>query len=246
MITNNSGLYNENNIHPGFSIDCVIFSFYKGKLRVLLREFALDGYWALLGGFMFNNEDADSAASRVLEYYTGLRDIYLKQFYLFSDPNRTVMEQNERFVALTANSNDDRKWLLRRFISMGYYSLIKYDRVVLYDKDDIVMKWFDVNNLPPLYTDHENIVKTALSTIQETLSLIPIGSELLPEKFTISELRKLYEIFLGKKLDRRNFQKKVLAKGHVVQLSETKIGKTYNPPILYSFKSPDKDISIHF
>ncbi len=98
MSTNKFWPYNEENIHPGFSVDCVILSFHKGKLKVLLNKFSLKDYWSLPGGFMFNNEAADEAAYRILKTRTGLTDIFLKQFYLFSDPKRTIMKQNIDFV----------------------------------------------------------------------------------------------------------------------------------------------------
>lgn len=234
-------LHNEKNSHPGFSIDCVILTFHKGKLKVLLREFGTEDYRALLGGFVFNDESADEAASRVLECYTGMKEVYLKQFALFSDPNRTDLKQNRDFIKKHASTVNNGKWLLRRFISMGYFALINYDktREILHKESDL--KWYDVKNLPHMYSDHEHIIKTALETIRLLLPVIPIGYELLPEKFTIFEMRKIYEIVLNKKLDRRNFQRKILSEGKVVQLDERKPGKAYNAPILYQFQMPDVD-----
>lgn len=242
MITNNNfKCYNEENIHPGFSVDCVIFSFNKGKINVLLRKFELEDYWSLLGGFMFNHEDADEAAYRILESHTGLKNIFLKQFYLFSDPKRTDIEQNRDYLIKNASKNHNGHWLLRRFISLGYYALVKYDEVQLSGSPDETLKWYDINKLPHLQSDHNDIIKTALKTIKAMLPVIPIGYELLPEKFTMTELRKIYEIILGKTFDRRNFQRKVLSDGRIVQLEETKTSKTYNPPILYTFKHPYKE-----
>lgn len=245
-IMNKFGPYTEEKIHQGFSVDCVVFSFYKGKLRVLLREFDLDDFWSLLGGFMYNDEDADHAAFRILEFYTGLKDIYLKQFHLFSDPNRTIMNQNLSFVKQNGTPDNQGRWLLRRFISMGYYTLVRYNDVRPNLLKGNPIKWFDIYDLPPLYSDHENIIKTAIETIRAMFPFIPIGYKLLPEKFTMTELRKVYEIFLNKKLDRRNFQRKILSEGHVVQLEEKKNNKEYNPPLLYSFKSPDEDVLVPF
>ena len=118
-------LYNEECIHPGFSIDCVVLSFHNRKLKILLNRFDTWNYWALPGGFMFNDEDAEQAAYRILKSRTGLADIFLQQFYLFSDPNRTIMDQNIRIVNRNATSEDQGKWLLRRFISLGYYALAR-------------------------------------------------------------------------------------------------------------------------
>lgn len=233
--------YNADNIHPGFSVDCVILSFHKGKLKILLNEFYLEDYWSLAGGFMFNDENADQAAHRILKMRTGLTDIYLRQFYLFSDPNRTIMEQN---VELTkkAFDQDTSEWLLKRFVSIAYIALVKYDNIKLSKIENEAAKWYDIDKLPKLYSDHENIIKTALEFIKTLLPVIPIGHALLPEKFTMTELRKIYEGILGKTLDRRNFQRKILSEDLVVQLKEKKSDRNYNPPILYSFNPQKKDV----
>jgi len=241
--------YTIENVHPGFSIDCVIFSFYKKKLRVLLNKFDISRYWQLPGGFMFNNESSDEAAERILLQRAGLKDIYLKQFHLFSDPNRTVMEQNAEYLEKNSERSqlpeDEKKWFLQRFISLGYYAFVKYENVQLSMVEEDISKWFDIDNLPSLYSDHENIIKTSLENIRSLLPVIPIGYELLPEKFKMSELRNIYEIILGKEFDRRNFQRKVLASGVIVQLDEIKSTSAYNPPRLYSFNKDKKDMLDH-
>ena len=112
---------------------------------------------------------------------------------------------------------------------------MKYDDVQLISTKQDTAKWFSIDNLPALYSDHENIIKTALATVRTLLPVTPVGYELLPEKFAMSELRKIYEIILDKSLDRRNFQRKVMSSGIIVQLQETKDSSPYNPPILYSF-----------
>ncbi len=227
------------NSHPGFSVDCVIIAFHKGKIKVLLRDFGIDNYKALLGGFVFNDESADQAAHRILELYTGLNNIFLKQFALFSDPKRTIMKQNLDYVAQYSSVRNDGKWLLRRFITMGYFALVKYDEVNDFVSEKKQLHWYDINKLPVMYSDHELIIKKAQETIKLLMPIIPVGYELLPEKFMMTELRKIHEIFLNKKLDRRNFQRKILQEGFVIQLDERKKGKEYNAPILYSFISPD-------
>lgn len=233
--------YNADNIHPGFSVDCVILSFNKGRLKILLNDFYLKDYWSLPGGFMFNDEDADQAAHRILKMRTGLADIYLKQFYLFSNPKRTIMEQN---IELTKEAFDENvgEWLLKRFVSIGYIALVKYDNIKLSKIENEAAKWYDIDKLPKLYSDHNNIIMTALEYIKTLLPIIPIGPALLPEKFTMTELRKIYEGILGKTLDRRNFQRKILSENLVIQLKEKKSDRTYNAPILYSFNPHKKDI----
>jgi len=242
--------YTVDNVHPGFSIDCVIFSFYKKKLCILLNKFDISKYWQLPGGFMLKSESSDDAAKRILADRTGLKDIYLKQFYLFSDPERTKMDQNIEYLENDAHKGENveeaGKWFLQRFISLGYYAFVKYDEVQLVSVKEDTAKWFSINNLPPLYSDHNNIIKTSLEMIRSMLSILPVGYELLPEKFTMSDLRKIYETFSGSSFDRRNFQRKVLATGILVQLDEPGNSSPYNPPILYSFAKDKKDLAPMF
>lgn len=247
IMTSNSQFYpyTADNIHPGFSIDCVVFSFHKKKLKVLLNKFDISKYWQLPGGFMMKNENSDEAVARILKDRTGLSNIYLRQFYLFSDPERTKMEQNTEYIDKNADKGRDvenvEKWFLQRFISLGYHAFVRYDDVKLSSVAEDVAKWFDIDHLPSLYSDHENIIKTSLETIRFMLPIIPAAYELLPEKFTMSELRKIYESFLGRTLDRRNFQRKILSTGYILQLDEIKSTSSYNPPILYSFDKDKKD-----
>lgn len=229
--------YTADEIHPGFSVDCVIISFHKKKLYVLLNKFDVSNLWQLPGGFMLKNESADDAAYRVLHMRTGLTNIYLRQFYLFSDPNRTNMEQNK--ILSTAGQGGE--WLMQRFITLGYNALVRYDEVTLSKMEGETVKWHDVNNLPELYSDHAYIIGMAKKMLQDLIRIIPIGPQLLPEKFTLSELRKIYEIILDKTFDRRNFQRKVLASGLITQLDETKTTSAYNPAALYSFKEIEKN-----
>jgi len=235
--------YSVDNVHPGFSIDSVILSFRKKKLVVLLNRFNTNEYWQLPGGFMLKTESSDEAAVRVLAQRTGLTGVFLKQFHLFSDLYRTDIGLNAEYLKKNNLSEEDERWFLQRYITLGYYAFVKYDNVELSFTDKEDAKWFDVKNLPLLYSDHENIIKTALNTIRSLLTLLPIGYELLPEKFAISELRKIYEIILDKPLDRRNFQRKVLASELIVQLDEVRDTSPYNPPILYSFRKDIENIT---
>lgn len=230
-------------IHPGFSVDCVVLSFHKGKIRILLRDFGFGSFWALPGGFVFHHESADEAVLRILKHYTGLQNVFLRQFHLFSDPTRTIINQNEDFIAKYATSENNGKWLLQRFISMGYYALVKYEDVVINDADSKILKWYDLSTLPKLYSDHEQIIKEAMKMLRITHPVIPIGRELLPEKFTMGNLRKIYEIILDKKLDRRNFQRKILSEEIVTPIEEQQNTKSYNAPIMYRFKTRDAKVS---
>lgn len=241
--------YSSENTHPGFSLNCAVFTLHEGKIKVLLGkpEFMIDDYWMLPGGFMFKEESADEAAWRELEGFSGLSNIYMKQFYLFSDPKRTIIEQNAGILKKNEMPEEaENKWFLQRFLSLGYYGLVRYNEAqkALRPAKDMKLKWYNVKELPPLYTDHENIVKTALDTIRALLPVIPLCYELLPEKFTMYELRKIYENILDRSFDRRNFQRKILLEGNIIQLDERKKGNAYNAPILYTFeKTANKNIT---
>lgn len=229
--------YSSENTHHGFSVDCVILTFHEGQIKVLLgkRDIILD-FWALPGGFMFKDEDADKAAIRALNKFTGLEDVFIKQFYLFSDPARTIIEQNRGMLEKEKVADDEsHKWFLQRFVTLGYYSLVSYDKVKEKLVETDTLRWYNITEIPPMYSDHENIIHTALDTIKTLLPAIPVAYELLPEKFTMFELRKIYEILLDRTFDRRNFQRKVLMNGNIMQLDERKKSNAYNPPILYSF-----------
>lgn len=229
--------YSVDSIHPGFSVDCVVLCFHKKKIHVLLNKFDVSDLWQLPGGFMLKEESADEAAYRTLSMRTGATNIYLKQFHLFSDPNRTKMDQNE----VLSVAGYGAPWLMQRFVSLGYYALVKYDEVQLSRVEGESSKWFDIHNLPPLYSDHGHIIETAKEMIRSMLPTLPIAYKLLPEKFTLSEFRRIYEIILNKTYDRRNFQRKLLATGFIVQLDETKTASTYNPAALYTFAEGKKD-----
>ncbi|MFT4070965.1 MAG: NUDIX domain-containing protein [Dysgonamonadaceae bacterium] len=237
--------YTKDNIHPGFSVDCVILSFYKRKIRVLLNKFRYSNCWQLPGGFMFKGENAEEAATRILKSRTGLSDIYLKQFHLFSDIHRTKMEENALLVEKNKEGlldyNEDDQWIMQRYVSLGFYAFVKYEEVQLLYSDDDIPRWFDAKDLPQLYSDHNNIIEKALQYIKALSPILPIATELLPEKFAMSDLRKTFEIIGSKELDRRNFQKKIISSGLVVQLDEVLPTTSYNPPILYSLNKKYKE-----
>ena len=239
--------YTYENVHPGFSIDCVVLCFTNKKLKILLNKFTFGKHWQLPGGFMFKSENAEQAAARILTERTETTDIYLKQFHLFSAINRTDMTQNESYLDARKKEytdidpEDTKKWYMNRFVSMGFYALIKKEIKLVKDYE-VTGKWFDINSLPILYSDHKLIVDTALDNIRTQLTLAPIAQSLLPDKFTMSEFRKIFEIILGKNLDRRNFQRKALTSNTVLQLDEVIDESAYNSPILYVFNKEKEDM----
>jgi len=234
--------YTSDNIHPGFSIDCVIFCYSEKKLKILLNKFFFTDYWQLPGGFMFKTEDAEQAAARLLYERTETNDIYLNQFHLFSAINRTDLNQNQTYLdSVDEDTTDTQKWYLNRFVSLGFYALIKKE-IKLTRNEEFAGKWFDINRLPSLYSDHHLIIQKAIENIRSMLTILPIAQNLLPDKFTMSEFRKIFEIILNKPIDRRNFQRKSLMSRVVIQLDEVKEETTYNPPILYCFNKEKEDM----
>lgn len=205
------------------SIDCVIIGFYEGSLKILLNRYKSYTHWMLPGGFVFKDETLDDAAKRILKHRTGLESIYLNQFYTFGSLDRVDRSQNRILLNLESVEDvaeNESHWFLDRFISVSYYALVDYTKVLIDTTEREDIKWVDINDIPELYSDHNDIIEKALDKIRINLPVTPIGRELLPKKFTITELRIIYETILGKELDRRNFQKRMLSTGLLIKLDE--------------------------
>ncbi|MEN9701993.1 MAG: hypothetical protein RIR55_1335 [Bacteroidota bacterium] len=221
---------------PGISVDCTIFGFHENVLKVLLLQVKQSNKWALPGGFIFKDETIDKAAYRVLQERTGVENIFLQQFNAFGDPHRSdpTIHQN-RYLEYGIKIPKG-NWLLQRFITIGFYALIDFTEVDLEDaKRTEGAEWIDINKLSDLMMDHEAIVLKALESLRTQLAYLPIGRNLLPKKFTMPELQKLYETILDQKLDRRNFQRKMIGFGILNKLSETRKGGAHKAPFLYTF-----------
>jgi ADP-ribose pyrophosphatase YjhB (NUDIX family) len=218
------------------SLDCVIFGFHAGQLRILLLKMQNQELLALPGGFMMRQETLEEAAIRTLEERTGLRNIFLQQFHAFSDPARsdsgTRMEDLKKLGMHPAKL----EWFMQRFISVGFYALVEFSRVApTPDALSDSCSWYSLEERGKLILDHDRILDTALATLRTQLNHQPIGYNLLPRKFTMPELQKLYETILDKKLDRRNFQRKMLSYGILNVLDEKRTGVAHKAPYLYSF-----------
>lgn len=221
---------------PCISIDCVIFGFHNNQLKVLLLKLANFGGYGLVAGFIYKEEHIDESAKRILQERTGLDNIFLQQFYIFGDPRRC--DENITKTVFEKENIDAPKdnWLLQRFLTIGYYALVDFEKVNAkpdYFSEDC--KWFDIDNLPPLAMDHAHIIQKALFTLRTHLRYEPVGYNLLPAKFTMPELQSLYETILSEKLDRRNFQRKMLSYGILKRLKEQRKGVAHKAPYLYSF-----------
>ncbi len=217
------------------SLDCVIFGFHENELKILLLQLKYTKEWALPGGFAEKEETLEDAASRTLKERTGLDNIFLKQFHVFSDPQRS--KENPAVKDLKESGADPNiEWFSQRFVSVGFYALVDYEKVnPTPDFFSDHCEWKALEEIDNLMMDHRKILDKALETLRLQLSYQPIGYNLLPEKFTMPELQKLYETILGKSLDRRNFQRKILSYKILNKLDERKKGGAYKAPYLYEF-----------
>ncbi|MDR0864934.1 MAG: NUDIX domain-containing protein [Candidatus Symbiothrix sp.] len=210
---------------PGISVDCVIFGFHNGTLMVLLNKFSSFHKWTLPGGFVLKEENVEEAAHRILEKRTGLKNLYLHQFYTFGDVSRTGSD-----IEFPTGH-----WLIQRFVSIGYYAFVEYSKVRIYTSSEEDLEWFAINKVPQLYADHNSIIEKAIAGIRKQINIVPIGYNLLPEKFTLTELRLIYEAILGKELDRRNFQRKILSTGLINRLDEVQKKIGLKPTTMFAF-----------
>ncbi len=179
--------------YPKFhvSVDCIIFGFGKGRLHLLLlkRDFEpAKGMWSLMGGFMQEGESADAAARRVLMELTGLDDIYMEQVGAFGAIDRDPGE---------------------RVISLAYYALARIGRLGEEAVAAHNASWVDIDHLPPLVFDHLEMVEKAREIMRRKCVVEPVGFNLLPELFTLTQLQSLYEAIYGEPIDKRNFRRRV-------------------------------------
>ncbi|WP_092721793.1 NUDIX hydrolase [Hydrobacter penzbergensis] len=222
--------------HPGLSLDCVIFGFHDNQLKVLLLKMEHTDHWALPGGFVYKDETLEAAATRVLQERTGINDIFLQQFHVFGDPARSDRKYHSNRLKKLGIEAEKDHWLLNRFITVGFYALVEFSHVTpTPDNTSVACEWQHLHNIGNLFMDHRQILDKALETLRQQLNYQPIGYKLLPDKFTMPELQTLYETILGKKLDRRNFQRRMNSYGILRRLKETRKGGAHKAPYLYSF-----------
>src|SRR5881398_846266 len=203
---------------PSVTVDVIMMSLRRRDLQVLLikrRSWPNEGMWAIPGGFVNIDESLETAAKRELQEETGVHDVYLEQLYTFGDPGR-----------------DPRT----RVITVVYFALLDSERLQVEAASDASdVGWFSVYNLPPLAFDHEKIIQYALNRLRGKLDYTTIAFNLLPEQFTLRELQRVYEIILHRKLDKRNFRKKILATGILEDTEVKKMEGTHRPARLYRF-----------
>lgn len=233
---------NNHRFQPGLSIDCVIFGFHDNQLKVLLIKVSNSEIWSLPGGFIPVDQDIDTAAVTVLNERTGLEGVFLRQFAVFGKIKRNDNHFNKAILDYFQIDEEKGKWLTQRFVTIGYYALVDFLKIIPNSVSiNEVVEWVDHKEVPELILDHKEILDKALDTLRTELNLMPVGYNLLPEKFTIPELQKLYETILDKKLDRRNFLRKITNIGILTKLDEKKNNVAHKAPNLYSFDKEKYD-----
>lgn len=217
------------------SLDSVVFGFHENELKVLLLRLKHVKEYALPGGFLRKEETLEKAANRVLKERTGLNNIFLNQFKVFSDPDRSKTNKAIQDL-IDSGVHPDLEFFTKRFISVGFYALVDFTKVnPTPDFFSDSCEWKSIGEELPYLVDHKNIISEALEELRLRLNNQPIGYNLLPDKFTMPELQKLYETILGKTLDRRNFQRKILSYKILNKLEERKTGGSYKSSYLYEF-----------
>lgn len=218
MFADNSMLgYYDNKERFYIAVDCIIFGFHDGELKLLLikRNFnPCKGEWSLMGGFLNKNESIDHAAERVLQDLTGLENVFMEQISIFGDINRDPGE---------------------RVLSVAHYALVNVED---YDRE-LVQKhnayWRNINDLPLLIFDHNEMVQAALRRLRRKAFTEPVGFNLLPEKFTVPQLQALYEAIYGRNIDKRNFRKKIQTMYFLEKSDEKDKSGSKRGAFLYTF-----------
>lgn len=203
---------------PSLTVDCVVFGLDDEDLKILLiqRDLApFEGRWALPGGFVHMDETLDEAAKRELREETGLHNVYLEQLYTFGAVERDPRE---------------------RVVTVAHYALVNLrDHRVQAATDARSAAWFAIDDAEELAFDHAEILGMALARLRGKVRYQPIGFELLPAKFTLRQLQHLYETILDRPLDKRNFRKKILSMGILVELDEIETDVAHRAARLYRF-----------
>lgn len=208
--------------HPAVTVDLVIFTLSENDLQVLLihrEQWPFKGHWALPGGFVGRHEALGQAAERQLLEETGVTDVFLEQLHTFGHPHR-----------------DPR----RRVVTVAYYALVAADSLPP-SRDEQRVRWWSVYQLPDLAFDHDRILALALDRLRRKIMDTSVAFQFMPKKFTLTQLQQTYEVVLGRPLDKRNFRKKVLSSGRVLETDELHLQGRHRPARLFEFDLESRD-----
>ena len=204
---------------PALTVDCIVFGLdaeLELKIMLIKRDISpFQGEWAIPGGFVRMDETLEQAALRELHEETGIHDVFLEQLYTFGDLERDPRD---------------------RTITVSYYALINLvEQQIQAATDAREANWFRISEIPKLAFDHDRILQTAIARLRGKIRYEPIGFELLPQKFTLTQLQKLYETVLDRQLDKRNFRKKILSMDLLIDTNELEQGVSHRAAKLYRF-----------
>lgn len=239
-----NNLSKQNYIHQ-VSIDCVIFGYQEKQLKVLVPKLDFKGdFWAVPSGFVYQDEDIDQAAERILRDRTDIGNIYLEQFHVFGKASRNSLHFLDRLIELNPEKLGEKQqnqkeytWFTQRFISIGYYALVDIDKVVPRKTHlDESIEWYPIGELPAMIMDHNQIVEAALKALRSDLDEKLTAFNLLPETFTMKEVQELYETIFDRPFVRTNFQKMILELNVLERLEKKFTGAANKAPYLYRFK----------
>lgn len=242
----------EQNYIQQLSIDCVIFGYRARQLHVLVPKLAFNGnFWALPSGYVYQEEDIDGSARRILRSRTGIEEIYIKQFQVTGRASRNAKAFLDQLIMLNPNLLGDNPnpfeegnlgrreydWFTRRFVSIGYYALVDINKVVPKKNEiDKTIEWYNVKDLPTMIMDHNAIVVKALKMLRLSLGVELNALHLLPETFTMKDAQELYETILNRPFERGNFQKKILGFNVLERMEKKYTGAANKAPYLYRIR----------
>ncbi len=224
---------------PDITIDCAIFGYHAGKLQLLLVKNRILTLWCMPGGYVKKIETLHEASARITLERTGIGNLFLKQFKTFGDPGRNQaygVFDPEKLYEISGIRIPEDSWLLSQTVSVGFYAITDIFKAT--PKADILSsecRWFPIDEIPHLGFDHDDMVREALFTMRMHLHHFPVGKNLLPGKFTLRDIRQLYEVMSGKSLHATNFPNKLIKIGLIDRLEEKKRIGAHRSPTYYRF-----------
>ncbi len=229
---------------PNLTLDCAIFGYHEGELKLLLLKNIIFTKWCLPGGYIKKDEFLDHAAERVTVERTGIKNLFLNQFKAFDGPKRNHDDSiyPDKLHELTGVRIDKDSWLYGKTLSVGFYAIS--DIIQANPSADFLSsecRWFPVDKLPKLGFDHDEMVREALATMRIHLYHFPIGKNLLPNKFTLKEVKLFYEVMSGKTLHVSNFPGKLISLGIIVKTDEKRNIGAHRSPTFYKFNKKTYD-----